>query len=81
MYVFLVLKPPLNVTVEMTSSIGTLLQWIAPPGSSEDVQGYKVSHPSHEGFIKLTGQTNYKLNDFTTIYEVCLERRRHFGDS
>ena len=41
---FVVLKPPLNVSVELKSSIAILLKWIPPAGRSEDVLGYKVSY-------------------------------------
>ena len=41
---FVVLKPPLNVSLELKSSIAILLKWIPPEGSSGDVLGYKVSH-------------------------------------
>ena len=40
---FVVLKPPLNVSLELKSSIAILLKWIPPVGSSGDVLGYKVS--------------------------------------
>lgn len=38
----IVLDPPLNLTVEMKSSINVLLKWIAPLSSHEDITGYKV---------------------------------------
>lgn len=38
----IVLDPPLNLTVEMKSSISVLLKWIAPLSSHEDITGYKV---------------------------------------
>ena len=41
-FLWLVLDPPLNLTVEMKSFISVLLKWIAPPRSHEDVAGYKV---------------------------------------
>ena len=41
-FLWLVLDPPLNLTVKMKSFISVLLKWIAPSRSHEDVVGYKV---------------------------------------
>ena len=38
----LVLNTPLNISVEKTSSTAILIKWVPPPGSFEDVIGYKV---------------------------------------
>ena len=39
----LVLNPPLNISVEKTSSSAIMIKWLPPPGSLKDVKGYKVS--------------------------------------
>ena len=39
----LVLNPPLNISVEKTSSSAIMIKWLPPPGSLKDVIGYKVS--------------------------------------
>lgn len=39
-----VLNPPLNVSVEKTSYDAVLIKWIAPPNSSEDILGYKITY-------------------------------------
>ena len=68
----LVLNPPLNVSVEKTSSDAVLIKWIAPPNSSEDILGYKVS-------------TNYRHNPllkevrFLWLY-ICLARPKLNND-
>ena len=41
-FLWLVLDPPLNLTVKMKSFISVLLKWTAPQRSHEDVVGYKV---------------------------------------
>ncbi|CAH3170094.1 unnamed protein product [Porites evermanni] len=39
-----VLNPPLNISVEKTSSSAIMIKWLPPPGSLKDVIGYKITY-------------------------------------